>query len=467
MRIAYTFRSSSRADEEGAEPPEIISSFTASLQRLGHEVELVDVAGSLANAVARLECLKPEVVFNRAQGRPGPGQYTFLPVLFEQLGLAHTGEDALHLGPKPPEALDAAVAELVTAAKARHKVAKPRNGKLRVGLIYNLKRQKAKPTGEQDADAEFDAPETVNAIAEAIASFGHEVVPIEVTPGMLSVVAGAQLDVAFNIAEGTRGRGRESLVPALLDLLDVPYSGSDPATLAITLDKALAKQVVAQAGVPTAAFFVMTKANQKLPPELRFPLILKPVAEGSSKGIQEKSVVHDEAELRRLAGLLIDKYAQPVLVEQFLTGREFTVGLLGNGRPRVLPPMEIVFQDPNNKTPIYTFAHKQAFNDEVRYDVPAKLEPALAKEIERVSRLAFAALGCRDVARIDLRMDSAGRVCFIECNPLPGLTPDWSDLCLIGKAAGMDYRALIGEILAPAIKRRRDRLRRQQVAATN
>jgi D-alanine--D-alanine ligase len=336
-------------------------------------------------------------------------------------------------------------------------VKSPRRGSsLRVGLTFNVKRVCPKETGE-DREAEFDAPETVTAIAGALASFGHEVVGLEATAELPTALAAAGVDVVFNIAEGIRGRNREAQVPALLELLDIEYTGSDPTALSLTLDKGLAKQLVRQAGVPTPQFFLMRTGNERLPKGLTFPLIVKPVAEGSSKGVLGTSVADDEAQLRELARAIAGKYRQPALVEEYLPGREFTVALLGERRPKFLPPMEIVFDVPAGKHKVYSFEHKQAFNREVRYEAPAQVDPFLRRELERVARTSFAALGCRDVARIDVRLDARGRVNFIECNPLPGLTPDWSDLCLIAKSAQIDYRALIGEILAPAVRRFRSR----------
>lgn len=323
---------------------------------------------------------------------------------------------------------------------------------LRIGFTFNVKRKIAKAEGDDDSQAEYDSPTTIAAIKQAIESFGHTVVDLEATPELPALLGASAVDVVFNMAEGGTGRNRESAVPGMLELLSIPYTGSDSATMALTLDKALAKRVVAQHGVPTPAFLVMRTGNEKLPPGLTFPAICKPVAEGSSKGVVGRSVARDEAELRVIARELIGKYKQGALVETFLPGREFTVGLLGEKRPRVLPPMEIVFTRPTEH-PIYSFEHKLAFTDDVRYDCPAQLEPRLLREIEDVARGAFIALGCRDVARIDVRCDARGQVNFIECNPLPGLTPDWSDLCMIAKAAGMSYRELIGEILGPALRR--------------
>jgi D-alanine--D-alanine ligase len=325
--------------------------------------------------------------------------------------------------------------------------------RLRVGLTFNLKRVVPRSADDDDTHAEFDAPTTIAAVRDALESYGHQVVELEATPELPAVLGASRVDVVFNIAEGMHGRNRESQVPALLELLSIPYSGSDPATLSITLDKALAKRIVRQAGVLTPAFAVLRTGHERLPLDLEFPAICKPVAEGSSKGVLKASVVRNEAELRALALELIGKYSQGALVETFLPGREFTVGVLGEDRPRVLPPMEIVFQKAGVEHPVYSFEHKLTTTDEVRYDAPALVDDALRLALEEAARGAFTALGCRDVARIDLRLDAHGRVNFIECNPLPGLTPDWSDLCMVARSAGMSYRDLVGEIIAPAIRR--------------
>jgi D-alanine-D-alanine ligase len=327
--------------------------------------------------------------------------------------------------------------------------------------------------GEQDDEAEYDSPKTLQAIREAIASYGHEVVDLEATSDLPILLASTPVDVVFNIAEGFKGRSRESQVPALLELLDIPYTGSDPAALNVSLDKALAKRMVKTHGVLTPDYLVMNTGKERLPKDMPpFPLLVKPVAEGTSKGVTKKSVVRDEGELREVAREIIAKYRQPALVEEYIGGREFTLGLLGERRPKVLPPMEIVFLDKADPTPIYSFEMKQDWNDKIRYEVPARLEPRELERLEKAARECFAALGCRDVARVDFRMDAEGRIYFIESNPLPGLAPGWSDLVLIAQAAGIDYRTLIGEILSFAIRRyqererERERARRAQIAAS-
>ncbi len=333
-----------------------------------------------------------------------------------------------------------------------------RRGPLKVGFTFNVKR--IKPTAEgEDREAEYDSPTTLQAIREAIASHGHEVVDLEATAELPMVLASTPVDVVFNIAEGFRGRNREAQVPALLELLDIPYTGSDPATLSLALDKALAKRVVRAAGLDTPNFQLMNTGRERLDKQFnRWPLMVKPVAEGSSKGVIAKSVCHNESELREVVKEMVDRYQQPALVEEYIGGREFTVGLLGERRPEVLPPMEIVFTDKSDKTPIYKFEDKLEENDRIKYEVPAKVEPGQAERLRAAARTAFMSLGCRDVARIDFRMDAeTGKIYFIECNPLPGLTPGWSDLVLIAQGDGMDYRTLIGEILSGAIRRYKER----------
>jgi D-alanine-D-alanine ligase len=242
--------------------------------------------------------------------------------------------------------------------------------------------------------------------------------------------------------------------------MGIPYTGSDAATLSIALDKALSKRVLLQHGILTAEFQVMETGRERLSPKLKFPLIIKPNQEGSSKGVSaHASVVDDEASLRTVVRELIERYEQPALIEAYISGREFTVGLLGDRRPRVLPPMEIIFKDTANARPVYDYQIKQEWEKHVSYQCPAQLMPAELKAVERIARDTFEALDCRDVARVDLRMTAKGEIYVIEVNPLPGLTPGYSDLCLIATAAGIDHRTLIGEILAGGLKRLREKRR--------
>jgi len=334
---------------------------------------------------------------------------------------------------------------------------------LRIGFTFNVKRVDSK--GGNDAEAEYDAPETIDAIREALEGYGH-VTLFEATAELPRQLMQTPVDLVFNIAEGVAGRNREAAVPALCELMGIPYTGSDAATLSIALDKALSKRVLLQHEILTAEFQVMETGRERLSSKLKFPLIVKPNQEGSSKGVSASaSVVDNEESLRAVVRELIDRYRQPALIEVYIPGREFTVGLLGDRRPRVLPPMEILFKDKNNTRPVYDFQIKQEWEKHVSYQCPAHLTPAELKAVERVCRETFAALSCRDVARVDLRMTAKGEIYVIEVNPLPGLTPGYSDLCLIAQAAGIEYKTLIGEILEGGLKRLREKRREAKTEA--
>ncbi|HVZ89851.1 MAG TPA: ATP-grasp domain-containing protein [Polyangia bacterium] len=333
---------------------------------------------------------------------------------------------------------------------------------LRIGFAFNVKRVDSKGN---DAEAEYDAPETIDAIREALESYG-QVMLFEADAELPRQLMQTPVDLVFNIAEGVAGRNREAAVPALCELMGIPYTGSDAATLSIALDKALSKRVLLQHEILTAEFQVMETGRERLSSKLKFPLIVKPNQEGSSKGVSASaSVVDDEDSLRAVVRELIDRYRQPALIEVYIPGREFTVGLLGDRRPRVLPPMEILFKDKSNQRPVYDYQIKQEWEKHVAYQCPAQLTPAELKSIERVCRETFAALDCRDVARVDLRMTPKGDIYVIEVNPLPGLTPGYSDLCLIAQAAGIEYRTLIGEILEGGLKRLREKRREAKTEA--
>lgn len=430
---------------------------TAALAELGHEAEAVDAALQTSRLVVRVEASAPALILD---GTVAPRDRAFVAALGGRLGVPVTAIDlgAILREPDRSDVLRAGLEALLKGAIAEHgiaaaAVAPKRDRKIRVGFTFNLKRVASSMDGAVDSDAEYDSPKVISAIRAAIESHGHEVVELEATPELPAIIGASGVDVVFNLAEGLNGRNREAQVPAILELLDIPYSGSDAATMSLALDKALAKRVVAQAGILTAPFLTMSTGEEALPPGFRFPAIVKPVAEGSSKGVLKTSVVEDERELRALVRTVVGKYRQAALVETYLPGREFTVALLGESSPRVLPPMEIVFINTATKRPVYAFDHKLDWSTDLRYDRPANVDAALGAELERAARGAFEALGCRDVARVDLRLDEEGRVNFIEVNPLPGLSPGWSDLCLIAESAGIGYDALIGEILAPALRR--------------
>lgn len=327
---------------------------------------------------------------------------------------------------------------------------------MRVGFVFNLKRNA--PTLEGDQEAEWDPPKTINAIKDAIERQGHVVIPLEANETLPQRLSDAHVDVVFNIAEGFRGRTREAQVPALCDMLGVPHTGSDATTLAVSMDKGMTKDLFLRNDVPTPMSQLFWTSKERLDKRMIFPLIVKPNAEGSSKGIRASSVVYGEDELRRVVKEAVTKYGAPILVEQYITGREFTVALLaGDSGMRVLSPLEVVFLDASIAHPVYSFDIKQDWDKNVRYDCPAVIDKKLEKALQTVARRAFKALGCRDFARVDFRVGPDGTCYVLEVNPLPGLTPNFSDMCLIANACGITYDDLIASILKPAIRRGRVR----------
>lgn len=324
-------------------------------------------------------------------------------------------------------------------------------------------------TAADDEYAEWDSRETIDAVERALSRHG-EVIRLEATDDFPQRLRDARPDIVFNIAEGLRGPNRESHVPAICEFYGVPYSGSDPFTLALCLDKARSKEILRAHGVPTADWFVVRSAPQldALPLEpARFPLFAKPVHEGSSKGITERNLARTRAELAAITGELLERYQQPVIVEHFLPGAEFTCGVLGNGASiEVLPIVAIDFGAlPAGALPIYGFEAKWLWDRPERplqiFECPAAIPASLRDEVEEVVRRAFHALGCRDWARIDVRLDVAGRAHVVEANPLPGILPDPADnSCLpkAARAAGLDYDALIGACLRAAADRQGVRL---------
>ena len=320
---------------------------------------------------------------------------------------------------------------------------------LRVGLAYNVKRSKS-----GDEDAEYDSPETIDGIRKAIEALGHKVVMWEAVPDLVSHIDPKAVDIVFNLAEGKLGRNREAHLPAILEFLGIPFTGSDSATMMLTLDKALTKKIVRFAGVNTPNYKLVRNGSDKIGAGMLYPLIVKPNAEGSSKGIDDNSVVQDATALWDRVHAITAQYRQPALVEEFLPGREFTVGILGNGKDLTyLPIMEIEFLEKEVATPTYNYRIKQDWKRYVRYHIPAPLEAPLKAEIEDLCGKAFRHLMCRDVARIDVRLDAAGKPHLIEVNPLPGLSPGYSDLVFIAEAAGMTHTDLVGAILEKALVR--------------
>jgi D-alanine-D-alanine ligase len=308
------------------------------------------------------------------------------------------------------------------------------------------------PEGRLDPDddrfEEFDAPDVPAAVCAALERLGCEACAIEDDTRLVDRLRAERPAFVVNLAEGRSGRGREAIVPALCEHLSLPYTGSDALTLAASLDKDVAKRLVAPfVAVAPGALAV---AGGPLP-DVGFPAIVKPACEGSSKGILDgASLVDDAAALAAQVRRVAERYGQPALVEAYVEGAEVTAAVLGGERPRVAALMQAIPRRGDPRRFVYSLEAKRDWRNRVRYAVPPELPaPALAA-LERAALAAFAALGCRDVARIDFRLTPAGRPVFLEANPLPGLSPEKGDIVIATRAAGISYDELIGAIVARA-----------------
>ena len=331
-----------------------------------------------------------------------------------------------------------------------------------------------------DIYAEWDSADTIDAVAAALAPLG-DVIRLEADESFPERLRAERPDIVFNIAEGLYGANRESHVPAICEFFDVPYSGSDPFTLSLCLHKGRTKDVLRAHNVPTAPFIVV-EALSDLDAEiselgsssplsaLPAPLFIKPIQEGSSKGITEKNFVRTRQELLSQTRFLLETYAQPVIVEAFLPGIELTCGVLGNGATaRVLPLVGMNFGAlPNGALPIYGFEAKWIWDTKREpleiFECPAQVDSDLQRSIEDVVLRAYRVLGCRDWARVDVRLDAAGVPNIVEVNPLPGILPDPRDnSCLpkAARAAGLSYDDLIQACLRHAAERQGVSLRRR------
>ncbi len=389
---------------------------------------------------------------------------------------------------------------------------------MRIGITFDLKvdsasracasgsEVQAREAVPDDFQEEYDSPATIESLASVLRGLGHEVVKLSDGRELLERLLADPPDFVFNLAEGQGvSRSREARVPAVLEMLGIPYSGSDPLTLAVTLDKDCARRLVASAGVPVPPGVVLEPDSRRTALQSRlngsgepsyvlngsgepsyvlngsgepsyvlngsgepsyvadalagrieeaaipFPAIVKPAWEGSSKGIRNRCLVHDRAELRAVVESLWRDHRQPLLVEEFIVGDELTVGILGNEPPHIFGVMRVV---PNRPTAhfVYSLEVKRDFRRQVTYECPAQLSPAATAAVERAALTAHRALGCRDVSRVDFRL--RGDVpYFLEVNPLPGLSPDSSDLVLMAEQLRWSYPQLVEAILTAALER--------------
>ena len=312
-----------------------------------------------------------------------------------------------------------------------------------------------------DIYAEWDTMETVNAVRAAIEE-RFPVVMIEANEEAYGKLRQRNFDFVFNIAEGLHGMSREAQIPAMLELFQIPYLGSDPLTLGICLDKSRAKEILAYNGIPTASFGVVSSMEMLDDMRVKFPSIVKPLHEGSSKGVYNSCVVRNSEELEREVRTILDVYKEPALVEEFLSGREFTVALLGNGNHiQVLPIVEINFDSlPAGANPIYSYEAKWVWDSRDNplqiFACPARISDSLKEEIRSLCIRAFQVLRCRDWSRIDVRCDGRGKPSILEINPLPGILPKPEDNSCFPKAAraaGISYNELINRVLDLALER--------------
>ncbi|HUU69842.1 MAG TPA: D-alanine--D-alanine ligase [Planctomycetota bacterium] len=323
---------------------------------------------------------------------------------------------------------------------------------MRIGLTYNLRSDYLAQGYPPEVVAEFDSDETILALEQIIGSLGHQTDRIGNVRALCArLAAGDRWDLVFNIAEGLSGRCRESQVPAILEAYGQGYTFSDPLTCAATLDKAVAKRLIQAAGLPTPGFHVVETPDDIPRVSLAFPLFAKPLAEGTSKGITDRSVIDTPEQLNHACRRLLADHAQPVLVEEYLPGREFTAGIVGTGHAaRVIGVMEIEIRQPSGAA-VYSYETKEQCEQLVKY---SRLDACpLRDEVNDLALKAYRALECRDAARVDIRCDRSGKPCFIEVNPLPGLHPTHSDLPMIATQEGISYARLIESIIRNAATR--------------
>jgi D-alanine-D-alanine ligase len=331
---------------------------------------------------------------------------------------------------------------------------------MKIALTCNLKEKDS--TKPADYFSEFDSRETVDAIIGALKLKGHTVDLVEANhPDIFSYFKKNRVDMVFNIAEGTSGKFRESEIPALLDYLDIPYTGSNTLSLALALNKALTKKILIAENIPTPRFQVFSKITTELDPALRFPLITKPNREGSAKGISASCVVRDKESLFAKIREIYDAYRQEVLVEEFIGGKELTVGIIENGKPTILPILEIDFSNCEKSGEyFYTWRMKEyQGNEELglvpRFYCPARLDEETEARVKEVALRTHQAVGCHDISRTDIRLSEDNIPYVLEINPLPGLDPKESNFPIMAYAAGMKYEELIEAIVMNASERRR------------
>lgn len=329
-----------------------------------------------------------------------------------------------------------------------------------IALTYNLKeKDESKPP---DYFSEFDSQETIDAITSALRKKGHNVLPVEAgNPDIVSYFRKNRVDMVFNIAEGRAGKYRESQIPAILDYLKIPYTGSNTFALALALNKSATKKILKAEGIPTPRSQLFSRGSETIDGTLRFPLIVKPNFEGSAKGILSSNVVRSTEELYSRVRDLMKIYNQAILAEEFINGKELTVGVLENGSTIILPILEIDFSGCSGSGEYFYSWKMKEFqgNKEMglvpHFYCPARLDKNTERLVKETALKTHRAVGCFDISRTDIRLNEEGVPYVLEINPLPGLNPKDSNFPIMAYAAGMQYDDLIETILLGAFKRRR------------
>jgi D-alanine-D-alanine ligase len=324
---------------------------------------------------------------------------------------------------------------------------------LKFGLTFDLRNnQKFNEDYPRDYFGEFDTIDTIQYLENTLIKIGYNVDRIGNIESLVKYLTnGNRVDFVFNIAEGIQSRSRESQIPCLLDAFNIPYTFSDPLTLALTLDKGVAKRVLKSEGIPTPKYFIANSEDidPNIIDALGWPLFVKPIHEGTSKGINSQSIVESTEQLKKQVACVIKNYKQPALIEEYLPGREFTVGLIGTGKEaRVLGILEINILDESN---VYGFDQKEECETQVFYEL---MQPSnLFSELSEIALSSYSIMECRDAGRVDIRLDKNQNPQIIEINPIPGLHPTHSDLPIISSQLGLSYEDLISEILHSALTR--------------
>jgi D-alanine-D-alanine ligase len=347
---------------------------------------------------------------------------------------------------------------------------------MKIAVLANLKQNAPTwPGMSPDQWDDLDSWETIQGLSLALEKAGHKVTFLEGDQTLYNNLLAVKPDLCFNICEGHFGDAREAQVPAILEMLRIPYTGSRVMTLALALDKPMTKRVLSYHGLPTPLFQVFERLDEPLDPELKFPLFAKPSREGTGMGVSAESIIHNEEQLRTQLKRIFERYNQPTLVERFIDGREITVGVIGNldspvarrvpedeDAARIIhglhffPPLEVNMQAyPEEEAGVYTNRIKVELAHDFHYLCPAPLTPDQIEELNWLAAATFRVMGCHDVARIDFRLDASegNKPYILEINPLPGLNPGYSDLCIEAEADGWSYEELINTILDLAAQR--------------